>query len=378
MAVAIERVFTTSRHRLCQWHISKKAPSKVHCFNIDKAVRGLFYHCMSKCDTEFEFEQYWNEMLLKGNLHDNKWLGDLYLVRRKWSTAYNKDVLDLGILSTQKSESANNGLHGCSKATSSLVECFIGLEKLVLTWRRAELDEDFKCTQGCVDLKYKGSVILKQVSKVYTRKIFSIFEKSFMEGAIGVNIVNETIYDDSSTLYETANCDEDQHGKRWFVILNISTSEAECSYRGFETKGILCKHILRIYIQRNLKLVSGQYLIKRFCLNAKRGIYLPNSPSMTQSDSKLVFRNQLMRFTYDLSLQIENCQPAKELVMTAMNDLATKVEFLVMEGSNPISQTPIDNNNSPGDLKDPPKKRPKGVSNARLKAHWEKKHQKTK
>ncbi|KAK8930696.1 hypothetical protein KSP39_PZI016721 [Platanthera zijinensis] len=107
----------------------------------------------------------------------------------KVATAYNKDVLDLGILSTKRSESANNGLHGCSKATSSLVECFIGLEKLVSTWRRAELDEDFKCAQGSVSLKYKGNNLLKQVSKVYTRKMFSIFEKSFMEGAIGVSIV---------------------------------------------------------------------------------------------------------------------------------------------------------------------------------------------
>ncbi|KAK8951417.1 Protein FAR1-RELATED SEQUENCE 8 [Platanthera zijinensis] len=365
MAVAIERVFTTSRHRLCQWHISKKAPSKVPCFNVDKGVRGLFYQCMSKCDSEIEFEQYWSAMMLKGSLHDNRWLKDLYSVRHKWSTAYNKDVLDLGILSTQRSESANNGLHGCSKATSSLVECFIGLEKLLSTWRRAELDEDFKCAQGSISLKYKGSNLLKQVSKVYTRKMFSIFEKSFMEGAIGVSIVNEVMYDDNSILYGTAQCDEDQDGKNWFVNLNTSTGEAKCSCRGFETKGIQCKHVLRIFIHRTVKQVPAQYLLKRFCLNAKRGIYLPYLPSMAQKESNMIFRNHLMRFTYDLSLQIESCQPAKELVMTAMNDLARRVEALVVEDAN-------HNHKEESSLRDPPKKRPKGISNTRLKGYWEK------
>lgn len=32
MKIAIERVFTMSRHRLCMWHISQKLPSKVCIF----------------------------------------------------------------------------------------------------------------------------------------------------------------------------------------------------------------------------------------------------------------------------------------------------------------------------------------------------------
>ncbi|KAK8917093.1 hypothetical protein KSP39_PZI018120 [Platanthera zijinensis] len=367
MAVAIERVLTTSRHRLCQWHISKKAPSKVYCFNHDKGVRGLFHQCMSKCDCEYEFDHYWNEMMLKGSLHDNRWLQDLYAIRKKWSTAYNKDVLDLGILSTQRSESANHGLHGCSKATSSIVECFIGLEKLISTWRRAEFDEDFKCTQGSVDLKYKGSILLKQASKIFSRKMFSIFEKSFMEGAVGVSIVDELRSEDNSISYVTSQSDEGVDGKRWFLNLNANTDETTCSCRGFETKGIPCKHVLRIFIHRNIKHIPDQYFLKRFSLHAKKGIYLPYSPSLAHSDSNLVFRNHLMRFTYDLALQIESCQPAKELVMKSMNDLAQKVQSLVIGGEG-VNKNEKDETL----LKDPPRKRPKGVSNARIKGHWEK------
>ncbi|PKU62111.1 Protein FAR1-RELATED SEQUENCE 5 [Dendrobium catenatum] len=41
-----------SRHRLCQWHIRKKALSKVSCYNTNNKVKGLFNKCLSICDSE--------------------------------------------------------------------------------------------------------------------------------------------------------------------------------------------------------------------------------------------------------------------------------------------------------------------------------------
>ncbi|KAK8946845.1 hypothetical protein KSP39_PZI007199 [Platanthera zijinensis] len=55
------------------------------------------------------------------------------------------------------------GNRGESDSPTSYQVCFLPTGwKLVSTWRRAEFDEDFKCTQGTVDLKYKGSMLLKQ------------------------------------------------------------------------------------------------------------------------------------------------------------------------------------------------------------------------
>ncbi|KAK8914335.1 hypothetical protein KSP39_PZI023870 [Platanthera zijinensis] len=72
MTVAIARVFTSTRHFLFQWYISKKDPSKVPAFNNDKNVRASFYHCMSKCDDEAEFDLHWSEMISRANLKNNK------------------------------------------------------------------------------------------------------------------------------------------------------------------------------------------------------------------------------------------------------------------------------------------------------------------
>ncbi|KAK8944239.1 Polyamine oxidase 3 [Platanthera zijinensis] len=113
--------------------------------------------------------------------------------------------------------------------------------------------------------------------------------------------------------------------------------------------------------------ILDQYFLKRFSLHAKEGIYLPYSSSMAQSDSNVVFRNHLMRFTYELTLQIESCQPAKELVMTSMNDLDQMVQAIVIGGGG-VNQNGKDETL----LRDPSTKLPKGISNARLKGYWEK------
>ncbi|KAK8966335.1 Protein FAR1-RELATED SEQUENCE 7 [Platanthera guangdongensis] len=95
--------------------------------------------------------------------------------------------------------------------------------------------------------------------------------------------------------------DGSEDNKRWFVSYNSETSDSDCSCRGFETRDILCKHILRNYNMRNARGIPHKYLLKRFYLNAKKDIYLPNTPTMVDCDSNLIFRNHLMRLSYDFA-----------------------------------------------------------------------------
>ncbi|KAI0524538.1 hypothetical protein KFK09_003912 [Dendrobium nobile] len=119
MARALEVALPNTCHRLCQWHVHKKAPSKVLCFNSNNKVKGFLHKCFNKCDSKEEFEKALSQMITEGNLHNNGWLDDLYKIRNKWSTAFNKDYFNKGILSTQHSEPTNNICHGISKPTES-------------------------------------------------------------------------------------------------------------------------------------------------------------------------------------------------------------------------------------------------------------------
>ncbi|KAK8935717.1 Protein FAR1-RELATED SEQUENCE 7 [Platanthera zijinensis] len=372
MTVSIERVFSNTRHRLCQWHISKKAPSKVPAFNHDRCIRSLFYNCMSKCESEVEFENSWSDMIRRGNLGENRWLQDLFKVRMKWSTAFNKERLDLGILLTQRSESANNVLHGCFKATSSLVECYLGLDKLTSSWRRSEHDEDFRCKHGSVTLKYSDCLLLKKVSKIYTRKCYSLFEQSFMDGAVGVCIVEESRLTDERILYVLQHSDIANNVKQWFVSFHPTNYDADCSCRGFQTRGILCKHILRVYNHKNVTQLPEKYILRRFTVSAKKDVYRFKTASQDDFDSNLVFRSHMMRFTYDLTRRVEDCKIAREYVLSAMNDIAKKSDEILEHDEKVKNGLFPDNQTDKGNVRDPPAMRRKGRSNNRRKSHWEK------
>jgi len=184
-----------------------------------------------------------------------------------------------------------------------------------------------------------------------------------MDGCVGVSIVEETRYSDNHILYVTQLTDGSVD-KQWYVKVDSVTYEAECSCRGFETKGILCKHILRVYNLKNVKQVPSKYILSRFTLKAKKGLYLTNNASINDFDSNLVFRNHLMRFTYDLARRVEDCKLAKEFVLGAMNDIVKKAEEIVdydVSLKNGLTDE--------GVVRDPPSMRPKGLSNARIKNH---------
>ncbi|KAL0922196.1 hypothetical protein M5K25_006165 [Dendrobium thyrsiflorum] len=334
MSRAIEVALPHTRHRLCQWHISKKVPSKVSCFNSNNKVRGLFYKCMSKCDSEVEFERSWNEMILEGNLQTHEWLGDLYKIRSKWSTAFNKEYFSMGILSTQRSESTNNVCHGISKPTSSITECFLGLEKIITNWRRNEQDEDHKCSQSEIVPVIRSSSILKQAARFYSRKLYSFFEEEFLQGVGGMSI--DFVSNDSSKFLVNHTENKDQSNP-WVVHFDASDCTIQCTCKKFETMG--------------------------------KG---------SDSGSGFIFRNHISRFAYQISTRAQGNELAEQYMLGAMKDMAENIDLLVdgkMTNSNLISKSksraaPV------SAFKDPQKRRPKGISNARLKGYWEKKKQK--
>ncbi|KAH0467862.1 hypothetical protein IEQ34_002895 [Dendrobium chrysotoxum] len=57
MARAIEVALCSKHHWLCQWNIFKNVSSKVWCFNSNDKVKGCFYNCLRKYDSEEMLEK---------------------------------------------------------------------------------------------------------------------------------------------------------------------------------------------------------------------------------------------------------------------------------------------------------------------------------
>ncbi|XP_021971109.1 protein FAR1-RELATED SEQUENCE 5-like [Helianthus annuus] len=90
MKKAIREVFTTSRHRLCMWHIMKKVAEKVGpTLKKDKSFRQRICDIVwTDASQSEDFEEKLKEIISDFHLTRNKWLSNMYAIRNDWIPAY--------------------------------------------------------------------------------------------------------------------------------------------------------------------------------------------------------------------------------------------------------------------------------------------------
>jgi zinc finger SWIM domain-containing protein 3 len=96
-------------HRLCLFHIYVNAATHLgHVIykHPDKFLPA-FKRCVYEDRSEAIFIQKWNELLSEYKLEDNKWMKNLYDLRKKWAAVY-RDSFTADMNSTQRSEGMNN------------------------------------------------------------------------------------------------------------------------------------------------------------------------------------------------------------------------------------------------------------------------------
>ncbi|XVF72228.1 hypothetical protein PTKIN_Ptkin12aG0103200 [Pterospermum kingtungense] len=345
-------------------------------------------------------------MISNHNIQDHRWLNGLYKCREKWSTAFSIDIFSSQIKSSQRAEITNNVFQGISKATTSLTEFIFGFENLVARWRSSEAEKEFQCKNGSVTCAVKNCGILIHASKVYSHEIYKCFEKEFLDG-IGL-IWKEIAMDDTIHTFEVM---KENSSRLRTVQFNTSTLEIHCSCKMFESLGYLCSHFLWILSVKNVKKISEQYISKRWTKDAKKKVHGDDVGVFLQqynAESTTVFRNRMIRFAYDFIIKSQEneitrqlCQRIlyegdleveKELAKLCVNkdnevrENETKASSAVMRSKN-VKRSIIEEISGDGDVVkncengnnqifDPPSVRPKGVSNARLKGHLEKRKSK--
>ncbi|XP_020585155.1 protein FAR1-RELATED SEQUENCE 5-like [Phalaenopsis equestris] len=315
MATAISEILPNTRHRLCQWHIYKKLPTKIHCGVRNRIVSNLFYKCLSKCESEEELDDTYRMMIEIGNLQDNIWLDDMYKIRQKWSTAFNEDVFGMRILSAQRSESTNNICHGVSKPTSSITDCFLGIENVMRTWKRNEKDEDFKCDQYMITLVAKSSPILRQAAAFYSRKLYTMFEEEFIHES----------------------CDDHMFNTTWVVHFDSSSLDRKCSYRKFEMMGMLCSHALRVLNFLHIKKIHVKYLLLRWSENAKKYVYnssgymhLQQSQFSHDIKGDLIFQAHMQKAAYQCTQKAKGNPEVEQRMRESMKKLSLDIDDILV------------------------------------------------
>ncbi|KAH7690217.1 FHY3/FAR1 family protein [Dioscorea alata] len=113
----------------------------------------------------------------------------------------------------------------------------------------------------------------KQLQEAYTNEIFKLFQDELR----GILYCNITLIksDGQICTFQVTDIFRGKEGKvRRQVVFNVYHNEVEldikCSCNLFEFRGILCRHICKVLIEKNVKEIPQRYILPRWRKDIKR------------------------------------------------------------------------------------------------------------
>ncbi|KAG6502293.1 hypothetical protein ZIOFF_042184 [Zingiber officinale] len=218
--------------------------------------------CINQVETIDEFETRWEFILDKYNLWDNPWLQSLYEVRHQWAPAYQRGNFSPELSASQRSESLNKFFKRNFNSKTSLLVFIARFDQEMASACEKEAQADFAAAYTRPLLK-TPSPIEKQAAAVYTKEIFEKFQEEFIE-SLGYYV--NKIEDGPNIKYSVIK--EEENNRTYFVHFNEPDKTANCSCCKFESSGILCRHIFRVFFTVGVHVIPECYILKRWTRNA--------------------------------------------------------------------------------------------------------------
>ncbi|KAK9734075.1 hypothetical protein RND81_04G113300 [Saponaria officinalis] len=190
----------------------------------------------------------------------------MYSIRRKWIPAYYRDIFMGCLLRTmQRSESENSFFKRFENKHGTLVEFWLWFQSAMDQQRHSQrsLDRDsaHSLPQLATPLRFEA-----HASNVYTHTVFYEFQSEIKASLCLCSVIGFTL-DNSLELIEIVDASV---GKTYRVVYNGVNSDAECSCKLFERKGILCRHIVWVFSGKQLKKLPDKYILMRWSKNAQK------------------------------------------------------------------------------------------------------------
>jgi len=321
---AIMKVFPDVRHRFCKWHIFKKCQEKLsHVLLQHPYFEADFHKCVNLPESVDEFESCWLSLLDRYNLRDNEWLQLIYSARRQWVPVYLRDAFFAEMSITQRSDSMNSYFDGYINASTSLSQFFKLYEKALDSRNEKEVKADYD-TMNSAPALTTPSPMEKQVSQLYTRKIFTRFQ----EELVGTLTFMATKVEDNGEVitFQVSKYGEDH--KAFYVRFNVLEMKATCSCQMFEFSGLLCRHVLAVFRVTNVLTLPSHYILKRWTRNAKSNAVLDDQCGSSVSgylESHTVRYNTLRHEAFKFVDEGASSADTYDAAMAALQEAMKKV-----------------------------------------------------
>ncbi|XP_062085328.1 protein FAR1-RELATED SEQUENCE 5-like [Humulus lupulus] len=174
VAKAIQKVFPTSVHRLCAWHLQNNVTINApHPVFKSKFNELLYQYC-----TEEDFKDTWNRMVSEFKFEDSRWATTTYNSRRSWAECFLRGYFFGGLRTTQRSESINSYLSHFLTRKLKLRDLVGQVDKAIQSIRHTEREDEFISNHSTPQLP---SNILRQyyeqVALILTRNMYKKVEE---------------------------------------------------------------------------------------------------------------------------------------------------------------------------------------------------------
>lgn len=325
MEGAITRVFPNTSHRFCNWHILSRCKQKLSdVYSKYATLKTDLKECINQVETVDEFETRWEFILDKYNLWDNTWLQSLHEVRHQWAPAYQRGNFSPESAASQLSESLNKFFKRNFNSKTSLLVFIARFDQEMASACEKEAQADFAAAYTRPLLK-TPSPIEKQAAVVYTKEIFEKFQEEFIE-SLGYYV--NKIEDGPNTKYSVIK--EEENNRTYFVHFNEPDKIASCSCCKFESSGILCRHIFRVFFTVGIHVIPEYYILKRWTRNAASTMLLEERAienGSTIQDCLLAWYNDLcldaVKYGIEGALSSEIYKVAKAALQKAFAEVTS-------------------------------------------------------
>ncbi|XP_058186150.1 protein FAR1-RELATED SEQUENCE 5-like [Rhododendron vialii] len=266
MKEAIAKVFPNTRHHLCLWHIKKKFIEELPQVYYK---RSKFKKDMKKCIKgtfkKDDFEERWMLLMKETGLESNKWLQGLFDIRESWVPVYNCGTFFAGMNTTEHNEGINSFFDGFVAHTSNLKEVVVKYEKALKMIVKRENNEDFE-SEHKFRIVNDHEFLLKHAAKVYTRNVFNKFKDEWSK-VFYYKVENVRSANGFQSFVVKSKDDELE---KFEVTLDSQTYEGKCECQQFEFVGILCAHILKVFVRLDIDEIPKHFILPRWRQKANK------------------------------------------------------------------------------------------------------------
>ncbi|XP_020522821.1 protein FAR1-RELATED SEQUENCE 5-like [Amborella trichopoda] len=284
---------------------------------------------------------------------------------------------------TQRSEGINKHFKMYLTSTTSLHSVLeIRLKFLEKNIRKTKENDLNNITNA--PILRTTSFIEAQASKVYTHRILKFFVE---EDANCINFVSETF--DDNRIFATFRVTKPGCAAMvGLVEFNSHDQTFTCSCYFYERLGILYRHILKIFLGKNILEIPSHYIMKRWTKDVMKGVVEDNSGKQIQVNSELarsIRFNEVCQISRKLAEHASKSVELHEFVMSVVGEACVKVEAKIgrIVDSHNVANTTYNDNVIGGTSKttdenpfhnilEPPRARTKGrPTNIRYKSRVE-------